>query len=241
MEQGQSSKAQDTTPNPEDATLKGKGSPPEKKEPSPKEPPKTYTQEDVDKQIQFDRMQRGRDWKSLETERDNLRGQVEDKESKLKVATDKLESLKTQIDELASDDPDKLNLVKKLREAEGAMEQATAKLKEAEAKEASIAESQQEITKWKRDQLVYTVADEFVTANGEPIDFDSFMSAADKFKLGEREDLVLLAETLGFKSKSSKPTATPAPTKPYSGITEGGSETLEGKSRKQLFRKAYSK
>jgi len=45
------------------------------------------------------------------------------------------------------------------------------------------------------------VADEYVTATGEKVDFDSFKNSADKLKLKERDELETLAETIGLRLK----------------------------------------
>mgnify|MGYP001611724905 FL=1 len=71
------------------------------------------------------------------------------------------------------------------------------------------------------------MADEFSATDGKDVDFDSFMAAADKFKLSEREGLVALAETMGFKPKDEVPEKPEAPPiKPYSGLTDGGQRDL---------------
>jgi len=174
---------------------------------------------------------------AVTAERDSYKTQAETLKAEMTEAKSKIDSLTKDIDAMSEDDPDKYKLVQRRKEWESALES----LKQ---ERAELAESRTEITQWKRDQLVYTIADEYVTATGENVDFDKFKTDADRFKLNDRENLEALAETLGYKLKGETPEQpdkpkTPAP-KPFSGRSEGGSESLEGLSSKQLFQKAYS-
>lgn len=103
-------KEEDKTQQLTDISLKVEETTPVTKEPSPQE--KTFTQKELDdaKEVAVHNalMRAGRDWKSIELERDKLATQLED----IKTANDKLT---IQIDELASDNPDKFNVIKKGR------------------------------------------------------------------------------------------------------------------------------
>ena len=182
-------------------------------------PERTYRQSEVDAMLgkAGQRIQAKLD--AVTGERDTFKSQSETLTAEITEAKESIASLTKEIEAMSEDNPDKDAVVKlrKAREAE---------LRAAKAERAKIADSVNEVTKWKKDQLVYTVADEFVTATGENVDMDSFMTAADKFKLSGREELEALAETMGFKPKSElsvepKELEVP-PVKPYSGVTEGG-------------------
>lgn len=152
-------------------------------------------------------------------ERDTFKTQAETLTAEITEARESIASLTSDIETMSEDNPDR-DAVVKLRK------QKEAELKVLRAERAEIAPAKAEITKWKRDQLVYTVSDEFATANGEDVDKDSFMTAADKFKLSGRDELETLAETMGFKLKSEIPEEPPKadnpPLTPFSATTHGG-------------------
>jgi len=170
---------------------------------------------------------------TITTERDTFKSQLETLTSEITEAKESITSLTKDIEVMSEDDPDKDKVVKLRKEWEG-------RLGTLKAREAKVADSETEVANWKRDQLVFTVADEFTTAEGERVDFDSFKNAADKFRLSGRDELEALAEEKGFKRKSEIP-EDPPPGRLYSGKTDGGGGSLEGLSRKELYEKAYSK
>lgn len=209
-------KVQDETPNPEDATQKGGEPSLGQKEPSPEETPQTYTKEELDRALQLDRMKAGRDWKALETERDNLKKQLENKTSEVTEISTEIENLKKQIDELASDDPEKVNLVKKLREAEEEKKQAKA---ERTALESDKQAHQEKVTLAEntlREISIWEISTEY--EGGNPV---KLKELCDLFQATSEEQIRQAADTLW--GKEADKSATP-PVKSYSGITSGGTE-----------------
>ena len=176
---------------------------------------KTYRQSEVDALLGRAGQKVKANLETVTTERNTLKSELGTLTAEITEAKDKITSLTKDIEAMSEDDPDKHGLVQRRKELE-------AELKSAKAERTAIADSKKEVDKWKRDQRVYSVADEFVTADGLEIDKDSFMKSADKFKLTELEELEALAEDKGFKRKSETPEVEPATLKPYSGITEGG-------------------
>lgn len=190
----------------------------------------TYTKKEYLKGISDALAEQGRKHKAeldpIVKERDTIKAQLQTNTSELEDNKAEIEKLQAKIDALASDDPEKFNAVKELKEAREERKQLKTKEKELEGKESELAESKNELAIWKRDQLVYQVADEFITSDGKDIDFDSFKGNADKFKLNEREGLIALAETMGLKLKTEIPKTEVPPLKSYFGITEGGKGEL---------------
>ena len=168
-------------------------------------------------------------------ERDTLKAQSETLTAEITEARESVASLTKDIEALSEDDPDKHALLKLRKDKE-------AELRTLKTERAELSESRKEITQWKRDQLVYTVADEFTTANNTSVDLDSFKVAADKLKLSGREELETLAETMGFKPKSEiteEPPKEPAlPMKVLSGVTSGGGDNIGNLSPKDRWKEA---
>jgi len=223
---------QDKPQSQRDATSKGNEPSSVKRESSSQETPLTYTKIEVDKMVSDAAMVIGREKKLVEFERDQLKTQIKSFENKVTDHQEELASLEKRIAELASNDPELNNLEKRAKEVREQERQAKAKLHDAEAKEAEIAEAKNEIATWKRDQLIYSVADDFVTVDGSNVGFDSFKARADLFNISEKEALVALAETMGFKPKTEGEPETKSPStgRPYSGVTSGGTSFVRNKA-----------
>lgn len=195
-------------------------------------PEKTYRQAEVDALLgkAGQRIQAKLD--AITTERDTLKSQVDPLTAEITEAKEAIATLTRDIEAMSDGDPDKQAVLKLRKEKEG-------ELKAAKAERAAIAEGQKEVAQWKRDQLVYSVADEYVKADGTAVDMDSFKTAADKFKLSDQEGLVNLAETMGLKPKAEIPEETKtAPVKPYSGKSDGGGDNIGGMSPRDRIREA---
>ena len=184
---------------------------------------KLYPQSEVDAIVAQATSQAGRKIKvELETvtaERDSLKSQLGTVTAEITEIKQTIEDLNKEIEELSKDDPDKIELVKLRKEAR-------AKLATLTAKENTFTERETRVQKSERDQLVYSIASEFVTASGEmtPDDYNRFMEAADKFKLNDQESLTALAVTMGLKPKTeqSSDDNVPEPSAPDSGKNLGG-------------------
>ncbi len=174
---------------------------------------------------------------TVTAERDTLKSQVGGLTAEITEAKESIEALTKDIEAMSENDPDKQALVKRRKEQE-------AELKTLKTERAEIAGDRSEIATWKRDQLVYTVADEFVTATGADIDKDSFKNAADKLKLGGREELETLAETMGLKPKGEVEQSPEDKTQPlitYSGKTSGGTDDDSNLSPREKIEKGLAK
>ena len=194
---------------------------------------RTYRQSEVDallgkagQKLKADNVALATERDSLKTEVKTLKTQYDALTTEIKEARDSIASLTKDMEALSADDPQKYDLAKIIKERQ-------AELKVAKDERAEIAESKAELTQWKRDQLVFSVADDYVKADGSPVDFDAFKASADKFKLSGREELEELAIEKGFKPKSeaSEPDEEPPDTPPVhidSGNTRGGADQLRG-------------
>jgi len=198
-------------------------------------PERTYRQSEVDALLgkAGQRVQAKLD--AITTERDALKGQLVTVTTEIAEAKESIASLTTDIETMSDGDPDKQTVLK-LRKAK------EAELKALKAERDAILPEKQEVAKFKRDQLVYTVADDYVKADGKPVDLNSFMTAADRFKLSVREELETLADTLGFKPKDeAEGTPKTPPVKAYSGRSEGGGEDIGSLPPLQRMRAAEAK
>lgn len=192
---------------------------------------KTYLQSELDAALGRAGQKAQAKLELLTAERDTLKSQAGTLTTEVAEASEKIKSLTNDIDVMSVDDPDKQGLVKLRKEKEE-------ELKVLKTEKATIAESRKEMEQWKHDRLIYTVADEFVKADGTKVDLDSFKTAAGKLNLSGREALETLAETLEFKLKSETgepevpPSALPPPAH-YSGRTEGGGDNIGNLSPKE--------
>lgn len=155
---------------------------------------------------------------SARAERDQAKKSLDSLNGELAEAKTSVETLQNELEEMAKDDPDRTKVAKLIRERQ-------AEVKSLKDEKAKLDGSRKEYEQWQRDQLVYTVADEFTTADGSDVDFDTFMAAANRLKASDRDGLVAVAETMGLKVKTDEETeaeTTPKAPKPYSGKSEGG-------------------
>ena len=209
------SKAQGATPAPGTGLDENQGGAETKAE-------KMYPQSEVDALLGKAGQRVQAKLSAVTAERDTLKSQAENLTTEITEAKESIASLTKDIEAMSEDNQDKQAIIKLRREKQ-------AELNAAKAERARIAEDQKEVTRHKRDQLVFTVADEFMAADGTSVDLDSFMANADKFHLSDREGLEDLAETMGLKLKGeapNEPEKPPSP-RPYSGITTGGTENYD--------------
>lgn len=204
----------DKTPTPEDATLKGNEVTPASKEPSPKKP-LTYTEEEVGRLLQLDRMKAGRDWKALETERDTLKSHITAKETEIEDIQTERESLQKQIDDLASGDPDKFNLVKKDKELRERERKYKADLQALEVDKRAHGERLTRAEAIERDVLILEIAEEYENADAEKL-----TNLCETLGAKTEEQIKKIAETLWAKKEGAPESPL---MKPDSGVTRGGS------------------
>ena len=199
-------------------------------------PERSYTQSEVDALLGKSGQKIKSELETITTERNTFKAQLDAVSAEMATAKESLDSLTKDVDVLSAENPDGKETIRLRRAAE-------AKIKEYEGKEAKLIEREKPVLKSERDQLVYSVADEFVVASGETLavdDYNRFMANADKFKLDDREGLVALAETMGLKP-NMKTESKIESFIPDSGKTAGGGINLNTLTKKELGKLAYSK
>ena len=218
MEMDTALKERDKTQKPKDETPKAKETPPVTKEPSPK----TYTQDDMDKAkeeaVHNALMKAGRDWKTLEIERDSLSKQLGEQKSEA-------DKLSIQLDELASENPDKFNVVKKFRE----LDEREKKLNRDDDEHKNRIKQEREAMDAEKRTHQATIQMAISTQR----EIDAF-EIAEEFQGGDAPKLKALAETMGADTKEKIrkiaetlwtpkiPAETESPLKLDSGLTIGG-------------------
>lgn len=212
---------QDKTPTLEDKTPKGKEPSPASKEPSPKEPPTTYTKEDIERAVQLARMQDGRERKALETERDDLKVQVQTKDTELANITEAKKKLEEQIDDLSSDDPDKVNFVKKLKDLTVQEQSLTARLRKLDTDEQAYGERIKKAESLETEVLILEIVEDYESADAEKLS-----AICSTLNATSEEQIRKVAETLWTK----KPEPTTPPIATLTGTTEGGRPDYSGLS-----------
>src|SRR3990167_11064703 len=182
-------KTEDKSKKPEDkakAPPKATAAPPPAKEPSPV---KTYTQAEVDKvkedAVHDALMKRGRDWKTLEDEKNSLSNQLKELQSTKS-------KLSIQLDELANENPDKFNVVKKFRE----LDEWEKKLNHNKEEHDSAIKQEREAMDAEKQTHQATIQMAISTQR----EIDAF-EIAEEFQGGDAPKLKALAETMGADTK----------------------------------------
>jgi len=184
----------------------------------------TYSQEEVARLIQeakhSGRSEGGRDWQKLESEVNSLKDNLAD-------ITDEREELKARMEELASDDPDKFNLIKKEQDLRARERKYKTDLRDLERK----GEAQAGTVKMAQDTLreisINDIASEYMGGDAMKL-----KDLCDTFSATSDDQIRKVADTLWEKGPQ-EPSAPPL--RPYSGHTDGGKEpgppTAKGKMR----------
>lgn len=216
---------QDTTQKLEDATPKATEPTPGKEEPSPKEEPKTLTIDEAERLAQLARMDAGRERKEMEVERDSVKAQLKVKNTELEEIVAEREKLKTEIDDLTSDDPKKFDIIKRdtdLRERERKLKTDTTSLeadKQAHGEEVKLAKDTL------REVFIWETATKY--EGGDPV---KLKELCETFGATTAEQIVKVAEALW--PKKDKELGTP-PLKPFSGRTSGGGIDVDSLSPRE--------
>jgi len=204
------------------------------KEGAETKPEKLYRQSEVDALLGRAGQRLQVKLEAVIAERDQFKTQVETLTSEITEAKEAIVSLNTEIEAMSESDPDKSMLVKLRKQKES-------ELRDLKTERAKVEESVKKVTQWERDQLVYRVADEYVTASGEKVNLDAFKTAADKFKLSGEEELEDLAETMGLSRKTETKESDTPPLTLYSGKTSGGRKDLNSLTTRELGDLMYQK
>ncbi len=194
---------------------------------------KTKTEEEYQKAISDERAIAGREKKALEKqlsdskkESETLKSQVAKKDNQINEVEGKITKIEAELEDMASDDPDKkkyLNKIKELEEYERTLKDDRTKLdSEVESLKPEI-ESGKEI---KRTNVMGEVASEFKGA-----DMDRLRAICDRAKIStsDVEAIRGIAESIWEKADSSTETKDgqkKAPPHADSGDTKGGSDKL---------------
>ena len=212
----------ETQDKPKDLSASGAGLE-GKKESTEAKPERTYTESEYKRAVGTAGQKLKADLDAVTAERDTLRGQLATITEEITEAKASIEDLTKQIDVEAGEDPERKGLIKLRKDKE-------AELKALKVERAAVAETAKENIKFKRDQLVYAVADEYGT------DYDRFMANADRLKANDRESLVAVAETMGLKLKVEVESEI-EPHIPASGKTSGGGIDLDALSPREKIEK----
>ena len=198
--------------------------------------PETLPKEEVERLLHQVRSEEGRKRGEVESQLREAQAKSQNLEADIADIQEERAQVQKRIEDMSSNDSERYNLVKHEKEIAERERQAKTKLREADTKLRNAEVKESQYNAWERDQLVYRTADEFITTDGQPVDFDAFKGKADMFKLNDKEALTTLAEAMGFKPKSSGTTSTEKP-KLYSGITSGGQEDFSSLSPKEKIEK----
>lgn len=190
------------------------------------ETPETYTKEQTQKLVSDALAEQGRKHKAeldpIVTERDTLKVQIQTKDIAIEDIGNEIKKLQTEIDELAGDDPEKKNLVKKARE----LREQEQKLKtERTTLDADKQVHQEQITlatNTLREISIWEISAEY--EGSDPV---KLKALCDKGKVTSEEDIREFADTLWTKKPVTPAKSVTPPIKADSGTTIGGSENWE--------------
>lgn len=215
--------SKDKSGEPEDATPKAQAPSPEKKEPSP-QTPQTYPKEEVDRLINLTKMEAGRETKTVTLERDNLKSQLDAKNTELENIKEELAKVEKLVDDMASNDPERDSLEKRAKELrEEARQNKSESARIAAEKQANeqtvkeIQEIEKSITVWNIAEL-YSGGDETKQAQIA----DKLMDLAESLGATDEDKIQSVAKTIFGEAEIE-------PLKVYSGKTSGGDEFFRDK------------
>jgi len=214
---------QDTSQAAEKASVAEKGST------SAGQTPKTYTEEEHQKDLSDALTKQGREHKvivdALTSERDSLKTQSSDKQTTLESIQSERDTLKTQLDSLTKDDPEKLNLVKRdndLRVSEKKIKDDLKALNEEKTTNADKLALADDIT---RELNVIEIGTDY-----ENPDLARLSQLCNQLHLNTKEEIRKVAGTLWTKKPSEENAEAEkkaaSQMKPISGTTQGGKRDL---------------
>lgn len=197
---------------------------------SAEEEPLVYTQKQADALVHAAKSESGRKSKEIEVERDNLKSQIETKESELGDIQAERDSLQTQIEELSSDDPKKFDLIKKDKDFRDRERQLKTRLSDFDKKERGLAEREKKLITFELDVLIEEVTDEY-----EDGDSARLKKALSVFENPTEEQVKNIADII-FSKKPEGPEGEEKKLKPDSGKSKGGSTYF---TRAQIADRAF--
>ena len=190
----------------------------------------TYTGEQAKKLVIDALAEQGRKHKkeldSFQSKTTSLEKQIAIKETQLANVTAEREEAQNRVDELASDDPDKFNAVKKLREAKELEQKAKDKLREAEDLEETNRERIKRVEDREREDTMRDMVKEYENGN-----FNKLVDLCETVGAVSDEQIRKVADTLWEKTKEPQNPVI----EPFSSVTEGGAESSETKKLKKLY------
>ncbi len=185
--------------------------------------PGTFTKEQVRKLVSDALTEQGRKHKAevepIVKERDTLKAQIQSKDDDLKDIATERENLQTQLDELASGDPEKFNILKKdkeLRERERELKTGKQAL---EAEKATHGEQVKLATDTLREISIWEITGEYEA--GDPV---KLKDLCDTLGTTSEEQIRKAADILWTKKQTESETPEIPPVIPYSGKTDGGAD-----------------
>lgn len=127
---------------------------------------------------------------TFKTERDSLKVQFEAVKSEMSEVTKEIADLKETLETLDSEDAGRVKQIIREKQRE---------LTDLKAQKEALAEPAKEVAKWKRDQLITSVADEYGLKTQEQL--KAFREAADDLNRNTREELLAMARHLKLSVK----------------------------------------
>lgn len=198
-------------------TLPGQGQSPDGVQSPSQTPPGMITLQEHNQAIAQERKRQA----GINKQVTDLQGQLEDKGDELKTLADERVKLIADIDALASDDPNKFNLVKKEREVRELERQTKAEL-------AKNKERIKKAEEFERKEIVGTIVADYKDA-----DVNKLLRLCAKVT-SEDEIRAIADELWARKTDESAKTEVPMP-KPDSGKTSGGGVTTEEQRLKERY------
>lgn len=196
--------------------------------------PKAYTEEEVKALVHSAKSETGREKAALEKEVAALKKQVETKDAEMADNASEIEALQEKFDNLASDDPDRFNVAKELREARAERKQLKDDRRVLDTEKETHGETVKLAQDTLREVAIWDLSAGY--ENGDPV---RLKDLCDVFEAKSEEQIRKVADTLWAK-KATLPSQPPT-LHPFTSETVGGGESLEGLSSKELLRRAYSK
>ncbi len=211
-------------------------------EPQVPQTPESYTPEETQKLVSDALAKQGREHRAallpITSERDTAKTQLASKEGEITDLTGERDGLKAKIDDLASDDPQRFNLVKRESALTTQVNQLRTDRRTLEADKATHATAKKLTDDTLREITVMDVATAKKDAEGKVIgNPEQLKEVCEKIGATTEEHIQSVADTLWPDAVT---TAVPA-LKILSGATSGGAQSLNGLTPEQKVNRGLEK
>lgn len=205
-----------------------KGKTPAESKVSPESEQLVYTQRQTDMLLHATKSESGRKVAELEAQLQSTKQALATRESELAANADEIKRLDTKLEDLASDDPRRFDVVKELRAAREERVLMRDTVSKLSSREQALVEREKKANTFDLEVLAETIATEY-----EGGEFSRLKAILSKLDSPNEQLIREIADTLWTKKPEGAQITTPTIPTPYSNKTEGGGSTEEQRLKRR--------